>query len=202
GGNDTLYGHGASDSLDGGKGIDSARFYGARASYTITRNGTVTVTGPDGTDTLTGVEKAVFDDQTVLLGQRPTRTDFNSDLDADLLWQHSDGTVAEWLMNGTSLVSGGVAGPNPGTAWHVKGAGDFNGNGYADILWQNDDGTPVVWYMNSTTLLGGGVLGFNPGTAWHVIGSGDFNGDGFADILWQNSDGTPAIWLMNGTSLI
>src|SRR5262249_27761352 len=85
-GNDFIAGGPGNDPLNGGAGIDSARFSGPLASYTINRAGNVTVSGPDGSDTLTGIEKAVFDDQTVLLGQGPTRTDFNSDLDADLLW--------------------------------------------------------------------------------------------------------------------
>jgi hypothetical protein len=129
-------------------------------------------------------------------------SDFDANGKSDILCQSISGQAAIWLMEGTTFAAGGAAGPNPGTTWHVKGAGDFNGDGYGDILWQNDDGTPVVWFMNGTTMLGGGVLGFNPGSAWKVVGAGDFNGDGKADIAWQNSDGTPAIWLMNGTSLL
>jgi hypothetical protein len=74
-------------------------------------------------------------------------------------------------LNGTSLVSGGVAGSNPGTTWHAVGAGDFNGDGKADILWQNADGTPAVWLMNGTTVLSGAALG-NPGSQWHVLAMG------------------------------
>jgi len=201
-GNDRLFGHGGNDTLDGGAGIDTAYFSGLRSAYTITRNGAVTVSGSDGTDTLTGIEKATFDDQTVLLGQGSTHTDFNSDLNADLLWQNNNGTPAIWLMNGTAFITGTGVGTNPGSAWHVMSGADFNGDGKSDILWQNNDGTPVIWTMNGTTVLSGGVAGFNPGSAWHVVGSGDFNGDGYGDILWQNTDGTPAVWLMNGTTLI
>ena len=31
--------------------------------------------------------------------------DFNGDGKADILWQNADGTVADWLMDGTSLIS-------------------------------------------------------------------------------------------------
>jgi hypothetical protein len=194
------------DTIDGGAGTDSAVFSGLRSAYTLTAlNATgVRVAGPDGTDTLTNVEKLVFDDQAVTwqtLANRVGNT-FDSDGHADLLWQNEDGTPAAWLVNGTSLVAGANVGFNPGPSWHTKDLGDFDGDGKADILWQNDDGTPAVWLMNGLDLSSGASVGFNPGAAWRVIAAADFNGDGKSDILWQNADGTPAIWLMNGTGLI
>ena len=39
--------------------------------------------------------------------------DFNGDGNADILWQNDDGTPAIWLMNGTSLIGGGIAGDSP-----------------------------------------------------------------------------------------
>ena len=62
-----LRGNGGNDTIDGGAGTDSAIFSGPRSAYTLTAlsgNG-VSVVGPDGTDTLTNIEKLVFDDQTV-----------------------------------------------------------------------------------------------------------------------------------------
>ena len=75
-GNDTLKGNDANntmngalgnDTLDGGLGFDTAVFSGLRSSYTITAlAGTgVKVAGPDGTDTLSNVERLVFNDTTV-----------------------------------------------------------------------------------------------------------------------------------------
>jgi serralysin len=215
-GNDTIIGNAAdnviragagNDTIDGGAGIDSAIFSGQRSAYTLMAlSGTgVRVAGPDGFDTLTNVEKLVFDDQTVnwsqTLASRVTHN-FDGDGHADLLWQNDDGTPAAWLLNGTSLVAGANIGFNPGPSWHTKDLGDFNGDGKADVLWQNDDGTPAVWLMNGLNIQSGANVGFNPGPAWHVIAAADFDGDGKADILWQNADGTPAIWLMNGTDLI
>jgi hypothetical protein len=60
-------GRGGNDTIDGGGGTDSAIFSGLRSAYTFTAlagNG-ARVSGPDGVDTLSNVERLVFDDQTV-----------------------------------------------------------------------------------------------------------------------------------------
>ncbi|HET7085131.1 MAG TPA: M10 family metallopeptidase C-terminal domain-containing protein [Rhizomicrobium sp.] len=69
-GNDVLIGGFGNDLLDGGTGLDTAVYHGNRAAYTITTNlgGSITVTGAQGTDTLTHVERVQFDDQVVTLG--------------------------------------------------------------------------------------------------------------------------------------
>jgi len=78
GGDDFLFGYGGidylkgglgDDTINGGAGSDYALFDGDRASYTLTRSsGTeVTVSGPDGTDSLTNVEYFRFDDMDVTI---------------------------------------------------------------------------------------------------------------------------------------
>lgn len=71
-GTDTLTGGAGNDLLDGGAGIDTAVFSGNYADYTVTEddvNGQIIVTdnraNGDGTDTLKGVNRLQFDDQTV-----------------------------------------------------------------------------------------------------------------------------------------
>ena len=63
-----LRGNGGNDTIDGGGGSDSAVFAGPRSAYTLTAlsGDRVQVSGPDGSDTLSDVERLVFDDQTVL----------------------------------------------------------------------------------------------------------------------------------------
>lgn len=58
----TLTGSGGNDTLDGGAGLDVAIFDGNRASYTIGAGGTG-VSGPDGTDTLSNIERLQFADE-------------------------------------------------------------------------------------------------------------------------------------------
>ncbi len=71
-GDDTLVGLAGNDTLNGGNGVDTASYRGARSDYTFTRllNGNVQIvdnraTSPDGTDTLTSVERFSFSNGTV-----------------------------------------------------------------------------------------------------------------------------------------
>jgi Peptidase M10 serralysin C terminal len=73
--NNTLRGGPGNDTVDGGPGTDTAVFSGLRSAYTITPFGsTFQVTGTDGTDTLTNVELARFDDTTITLTPGPPVT--------------------------------------------------------------------------------------------------------------------------------
>ena len=125
----------------------------------------------------------------------------NGDSNSDILWQSNNGTVAAWLMDGTTATTVTAAGSfNPGPTWHVKGSGDFGGDGKSDIIWQHDDGAAAMWMMDGpNTTFVGAVGPFNPGPTWHIKDTGDFNGDSKSDILWQNDNGTAAMWLMDGT---
>ncbi|MGV8951881.1 MAG: M10 family metallopeptidase C-terminal domain-containing protein [Cypionkella sp.] len=68
-GDDVITGAGGNDTIDGGDGIDTAVFSGTIAQSTATTvNGITTVVGPDGTDTLTNVERLRFSDGTLIVG--------------------------------------------------------------------------------------------------------------------------------------
>ena len=73
--------------------------------------------------------------------------DFNGDGFDDILWQHDDGTVRDWLGQADASFVGNIAkvNINTGTDWHTVGTGDYNGDGRADILWQNLNGTIREW---------------------------------------------------------
>lgn len=68
---DTITGGAGNDIIDGGVGTDNAVYSGARASYTITQSGNnfivKALTGTDGTDTLTNIERLKFSDSIVAL---------------------------------------------------------------------------------------------------------------------------------------
>ena len=75
--NNTFRGNGGNDTIDGRGGIDTAVFSGLRAQYTLTAlsGGGVRVSGPEGTDTLTSIERLQFSDQTVTWPPAGTTTD-------------------------------------------------------------------------------------------------------------------------------
>jgi serralysin len=41
------------------------------------------------------------------------------DIKSDILWQNDSGQAAVWLMDGTSMIGGGLVGGNPGADWHL-----------------------------------------------------------------------------------
>jgi hypothetical protein len=133
-----------------------------------------------------------------IIGQR----DINGDKKADILFRATDGSIAEWLLNGGSVTSASGLG-NPTTAWNIVGTGDFNGDGIGDVLFRGGGTAVAIWYMNNTGGLGSAVgVGSLPND-WTVAGTGDFNGDGVWDILWFNniSSGV-ASWLMNANGTV
>ena len=121
----------------GGSGQDIALYSGLPNQYTITRTGlTITVSGPDGIDTLTSVERLQFSDLSVRTLER-TERDFGNDGKSDVLWRNDNGNVLSWNMNGAGIASSPLLAGVP-TDWKVAdGSGDYNGDGNSDILWRN-----------------------------------------------------------------
>jgi hypothetical protein len=134
--------------------------------------------------------------------------DLNNDGRPDLIWQHEDGSIATWLLNGVNMLSGTLLSPSQvaDTDWRIVGVADFDRDGRQDLVWHHQaDGRIAVWFMNGTTQISGTLT--NPGqvldTTWKVRTVGDLNTDGYPDLLWQNiADGRVAVWLMRGLDLI
>lgn len=131
--------------------------------------------------------------------------DFNGDRQEDLLFQHADGTLAVWFMQGTTLSTAALLNPSdPGDKdWRVVATGDIDRDGHIDLVFQHKDGTLAVWYMDGLVLSRAVLTDpAHPGDAkWRVVGIGDFNGDGKSDLIFQHADGTLAAWFMDGAKL-
>lgn len=132
--------------------------------------------------------------------------DFNRDGNPDLLFQHTDGRLAVWHMNGVKLASLSLLDPSrPGQpGWRVASVVDFHGAGAADLLLQHDNGDLALWLMEGTKLKASTLLRpARPGDpAWRLVGSADFDHDGNVDLVFQHADGTLGLWYMRGTRLI
>jgi hypothetical protein len=216
--NNVLKGGGGNDTIDGGAGIDSALFSGVRAAYTIDSlsNGSIHVTGPDGTDTLTNVELLVFTDQTVSfippsvhwvksvdIGAHPAGWlpsgfgDFNADGTSDVLWYNAATTDTEdWkLQNGQWSASIDI-GTHP-VGYQIAGVGDFNHDGTQDVLWYNPASRNTdIWLLNNGKWSASTTIGTHP-AGYQIAGTGDFNQDGTTDVVWYNPTTNDVdIWLV------
>src|SRR4051794_20089326 len=163
--NNVLRGGSGNDTLDGGAGIDTAVFSGLRSAYSIVLNGQiVTVSGPDGTDTLTKIEQLAFSDQTIRSGlPLPLpHFDFNGDGTTDILWRSESGDTGLWLMQNGQRV-GNVNEGNTPTNWHMDAWEDFNGDGTSDILWRSNAGdTGTLPNISDAEMQSSGRLRCNP----------------------------------------
>ena len=99
--------------------------------------------------------------------------DFNEDGKVDLVFQHRDGTLAVWYLDGTTTSSAAVFNPShPGDSlWRVVGITDRNGDGRPDLLFQHAvEGTLAVWFMDGVRLSGARLLNpSSPGGTWRVV---------------------------------
>ncbi|GAA0651323.1 M10 family metallopeptidase C-terminal domain-containing protein [Brevundimonas lenta] len=104
---DSLNGGGGNDDIDGGAGTDTAVFSGTRASYTIsTASGVTTVTGADGTDSLTNVERLQFSDGLFTIAGAAIGDAINGTAAGDTL----NGTASDDTINGLAgddVITGG-----------------------------------------------------------------------------------------------
>ena len=125
----------------------------------------------------------------------------------DLLWEHSDGTLMAWPMEGVTRLPSGSQSFSPtttGSGWDVLGIGDFTDDGYQDLLLQHTDGPIRVWKLIDFARQGE-PLALSQGLtdpAWLVKGAGDVNGDGHPDVVFHHpANGDVVVWLLNGLTV-
>ena len=53
-------------------------------------------------------------------------SDFNGDGKTDILWSTPGGALAQWHMDGTAYIGGGVFGPKP-AGWNLVSSGQLVG---------------------------------------------------------------------------
>lgn len=130
--------------------------------------------------------------------------DWDSDEQDDIIWQHTDGRVMVWYMNGTSRRSEVTVAVVEDRQWRVAAIEDFNEDGKLDILWHHTSwGQFLVWNMDNLRFVGSGMHVVMANHQWQVAAVGDFSGDGNADLVWQNTvTGELAAWMLRNHSVL
>lgn len=128
--------------------------------------------------------------------------DVNGDRYGDIVWQHSDGRMAVWTMNGatvqtTQFLSIPVQ-TNP--RWLIRAIFDVNNDGYSDLVWHSTDGYLAVWHLRGTQVILTQYLSIPrmTDTNWQIQAVGKPDGTGAAAIVWRHIDGRIALWYLNG----
>jgi len=146
GGNDTLTGGAGNDTLDGGAGADTAVYSGERAGYTIPGAASGTVTGPDGTDTLSNIERYQFSDKNLAFdlglntaGGNTVRL-IGAAFDANNL-------IPEYVGIGLDLFDGGMSMLEVcqlalGTSLYLSLAGTASNVDFVNTVYENVVGAP------------------------------------------------------------
>jgi hypothetical protein len=125
--------------------------------------------------------------------------DLDANAKGDLVFQHADGRVAAWTMNGLDATAKADL-IGPGTGWVVTHVADLDGDGKSDVFFRHADGRAYLYRMDGLAVIGGRAL-LDAGTGWSIRHAADFNGDGKADLLLRHADGRAHIWLMDGTTI-
>lgn len=176
-GDNTLTGNAGNDTIDGGLGVDTVVYSGSRSAYTVTWNGRVgTVSGPDGTDTLTNVEFLRFADQTIaaaptggliVSGDITNNVINGTDLDDTLNGGGGDDNLTGG--GGNDTLNGGL-----GNDTVSGGAGnDMIVGGLGNDTLSGGDGYDVVDYSTATASLSISLIA---GTATGGAGSDTLSG--------------------------
>ena len=128
--------------------------------------------------------------------------DLNGDGRADLVWQHPNGQLGAWFMNGfrvleTTMLSVPVV---IDRNWRIAAAADLDADGKADIVWQHPTGALAGWLMDGAHVRATNFLSVNVAhdVNWRISGATDVNDDGHADLLWQHADGRLGVWYLRG----
>jgi hypothetical protein len=132
--------------------------------------------------------------------------DVNGDGFADVIWQHTDGTIGVWLMRGATVQSTPYFSVvNPGANWQIAAVGDMNHDGKDDLIFQETTaGWIGVWFLNGTTVTSTNYFSISqqPDLNWKIRAAGDIDGSGVARLLWRHqTQGWVGSWTVNGATV-
>lgn len=98
--------------------------------------------------------------------------DLDADGHSDLVFQHEDGTLAAWHLQGGKLQKAALLRPSHpiDPQWRVASVVDLNRDRRTDLVFQHRDGSLAVWFMEGTELSLAQLLNpEHPGHTWSVL---------------------------------
>jgi Matrixin len=117
--------------------------------------------------------------------------DFDGDGNTDLLWRNvTNGDVAIWLMNGSTILNTGVV-SHPAMTWRIVTLADLTSQGKTGIVWLNlSTGGYAIWYLNGTSLESSSTVNLPVG-GYPVVFFGNVEHLGQTDaVQWSPSSGS------------
>jgi len=186
------------DALPAWLSFDGTTFSGTPLNEHV---GTIAIT-VTATDNAGGKGADTFE---LAIANRPPITDFNGDLNVDIVARDlATGEHSILNIDDATFTAVGALPTDANPNWFLQGIGDFDQDGDRDdLLWHNDQtGNVETWNVDSPTL-NSGVQGYfrfgavHPTTGWLIQGVGDFDGDDYIDdLLWFNrATGDVALWM-------
>jgi hypothetical protein len=94
---------------------------------------------------------------------------FREEPGTGLLFQHSDGSLVVWFIEGVNLTEKVYLIPdNPGDPdWRVAALADLDADGSTDLIFQHADGSLAVWFLDQTVLREVEMIQ-HPGGTWKL----------------------------------
>ena len=128
--------------------------------------------------------------------------DTDGDRRADLVWQHTDGSLAVWAMRGLQVLrTTRLSIPRVSdTGWQIAGVGDINNDGRADLVWRHTNGGFLAaWLLTGTTVTESNILSVSrvADPAWRIAAVGPTDGGSPPALIWQHDTGGVAVWYLS-----
>lgn len=97
--------------------------------------------------------------------------DMDGDGSIDLVFQHANGDIALWFLDGTRMTRSAMTDPPNAGDWRVAGVTDLDADGKADLLFQNPQTTEMaVWFIDGSRVIQGQLLNpTQPGGSWKIV---------------------------------
>jgi hypothetical protein len=127
--------------------------------------------------------------------------DTDGDGRADLVWQHTNGSLGMWFMRGAQVVGTkflSIAKVSD-TAWQIAEVADINKDGRADLLWRHNDGWLGAWLLNGATVKETSLLSVPriSDPAWRLVAAGRLDSLSPPALVWQHVTGGIGVWYLN-----